>query len=119
MTTTNKQEARAKFARVFAERAVLQRKNVEDLAQFVAEVGRADQVDVWLETRIDKARREAEVRRRRHEAAAGRALAAVCSRGESVQSVAAQLGIGQARVREYLRLAEAERASTNGEAEQQ
>lgn len=103
--TTTKQDARAKFARVAAERAATQRKNVDDLAQFVAEVGRADEVDGWLEERIDKARREAALRRRRYEVAAGRALAAVCARGESIQSVAEQLGISQARVREYLKLA--------------
>lgn len=106
MTTTNKQAARAKFARVAAERAVLQRKNVDDLAQFVAEVGRADEVDGWLEARIDKARREAELRRRRHEVAAGRALAAVRSRGEPIESIANQVGISQARVREYVKLGE-------------
>lgn len=118
MTTTNKQEARAKFARVAAERAATQRKNVEDLAQFVAEVGKADEVDGWLEGRVDKVRREAELRRRRHEAAAGRALAAVRSRGEPVESIAAQLGITQAKVRDYVRLAETGTAGSNGQAEQ-
>jgi uncharacterized protein YdaU (DUF1376 family) len=119
MTTTNKQAARAKFARANAERAAQQRKNVDDLTQFVVEVGRADEVDGWLEDRIDKARREAELRRRRHEVAAGRALAAVRSRGEAVESIAGQLGISQAKVREYVRLAETGTAGSNGQAEQQ
>lgn len=117
--TTNKQTARAKFARAAAERAAQQRKNVDDLTQFVAEVGKADEVDGWLEERIDRARREAESRRRRHEVAAGRALAAVRSRGEPVESIAAQLGISQAKVREYVRLAETATAGSNGQAEQQ
>ena len=112
--TTKKQEARAKFAQVAAERAAQQRKNVDDLAQVVAEVTKIDDVEAWLDTRIQKVRQEAGERRRRHEVAAGKLLAVVCSRGESVQSVAELLGITQAKVREYLKLAEAELPAVNG-----
>jgi len=123
--TTKKQEARAKFAQVAAERAAQQRKNVEDLAQVVAEVAKIDDVEAWLEARIDKARQEAGERRRRHEVAAGKLLAVVCSRGESVQSVAELLGITQTKVREYLKAAEtapadngvAAKVVTNGQIE--
>ena len=68
------------------------------------------EVDAWLAARIEKLRQEAEERRTRHWVAAGRALAALRSRGESVGSIADQAGISQAKVREYLNAAGGEQA---------
>jgi len=118
MTATSKQQARSRLVQAraaAAERAAAERQNIDDLAEFMCQVGKADEVDAWLAARIDKARQEADARRRRHRVAAGKALAAMRSRGESVVSIAGQAGISAPKVRDYLQLAATDEAAGAGE----
>lgn len=89
-----------------AERAAAERRNIDDLSEFVVQVGKAEEVDSWRLAQIEKVRREADERRRKHRVAAGKALAALRSRGEPVESIAYQAGIAVPKVREYLKLAD-------------
>ena len=115
MTTSSKQKARSRLvqarAAAAAERARAERQNIDDLAEFVCQVGKADEVDAWLDARIQKLRQQADARQHRHRVAAGKALAVLRSRGESVASLAEQAGITAPKVREYLKLAATDEAT--------
>ncbi|HUH68495.1 MAG TPA: hypothetical protein VLZ05_06190 [Mycobacterium sp.] len=107
---TSKKDARARLMRdravAAAARADRERANITDLTEFVVQVGNLEEVGEWLAARIAKAQQDAEERRRRFEVAAGRALLALRSRGETVGSIAEQASITQAKVREFLKLAD-------------
>jgi hypothetical protein len=127
MTASSKQKARSRLMQAraaaaaerqareraaAAERKVRERQNVNDLAEFEVQTAKADEeIDAWLAARIEKLRQEADERRRRHRVAAGKALAALRSRGESVASIAEQAGISVPKVREYLKLAATDEAT--------
>jgi hypothetical protein len=102
-----------------AEREARERQNIGDLAEFLSQAAKAEEVDAWLSARIDKLRQEADERRRRHRVAAAKALAALRSRGESVESIAGQAGVTSAKVREYLKLATTDGAGKEAGGEQE
>jgi hypothetical protein len=105
--TTSKVEARkaARRAQAAAQAAAAERArlNVEDLATFFTEQGRASAVDVWLAGQEAKLRLAADRRRASHRRAAGLALRAIRERGESVKSVAALAGVSENLVRGLIR----------------
>jgi hypothetical protein len=110
--TTSKKMARARLlearAAAAAEREVRERHNIGDLAEFLIQTAKLDDVEAWLQDRIDKARRDAQTRRERHRLAAGKALQAMRFRGETVAGIAAQAGVTQAEIRGYLKVAAAD-----------
>lgn len=116
--TTSKKLARARLlesrAAAAAERERRERANIGDLAEFVVQTAKVDEVDEWLAARVQKAQAEAEERRMRHRLAAGKSLQAMRFRGETIASIALQAGVSQAKVREYLQLA-AEHAREAGD----
>ncbi|WP_131811720.1 hypothetical protein [Mycolicibacterium peregrinum] len=118
--TTSKKLARAQIlerqAAAAAERKARERQNAENLTEFVVATAKAEEVDVWLAERIEKANRDAEKRRRAHIAAAGKALQAMRFRGETLSGIAAQAGVTTAKVREYLKAAAADGATQTAEA---
>lgn len=107
--TTSKKAARARLlearAQAAAERARRERENIGDLAEFMVQVAKIDEVDVWLRERVAKLNAEAEERRRRHKVAAGRALQAMRLRGETNAAIAAQAGVSTTKLRDYLQAA--------------
>src|SRR5580765_4762080 len=109
--TRTKQAARAQLLRVqaaaAAERRARERANIADLATFLHASAQVDEVELWLQERIDRLRVEAAERRCRHERAAGAALAAVRGRGETIEWIAAQVGMTPARLREALKVTDA------------
>ncbi|MBU8820322.1 hypothetical protein KL864_31060 [Mycolicibacterium goodii] len=118
--TTSKKLARARIleqqAAREAERRARERQNADSLAEFVVATAKADDVDAWLAERLDKVRQAADVRRRRYQVEAGKALQAMRFRGETVTGIAAQAGITAAKVREYLKLATADAGSDGPDA---
>lgn len=113
--TTSKKLARAQIlerqAAAAADRKARERQNAENLTEFVVATAKAEEVDVWLAERIEKANRDAEKRRRSHMVAAGKALQAMRFRGETLSGIAAQAGVTTAKVREYLKVAAADAAT--------
>lgn len=109
--TTNKKAARARLlearAQAAAARARRERENIGDLAEFMVQVAKVDEVDVWLRDRVAKLQAEAEERRRRHKVAAGQALQAMRLRGETNAAIAAQAGVSTTKLRDYLQAATA------------
>lgn len=109
--TTSKKAARARLlearAQAAAERARRERENIGDLAEFMVQVAKVDEVDVWLRDRVAKLQAEAEERRRRHKVAAGQALQAMRLRGETNAAIAAQAGVSTTKLRDYLQAATA------------
>jgi len=107
---TTRKEHRARLlqnqATAAAERRDRERLNITNLTEFAVQAANLEDVDDWLATRIEKAHTEAEDRRTRHRVAAGQELAALRGRGESVADIAGLAGISQAKVREYLKVAE-------------
>lgn len=107
--TTSRKLARARLLErqqaAAAERETRERANIGNLTEFTVRAAQADEVDEWLQVRIEKLRAEAEGRRHRHRVAAGKALHAMRLRGESISAIAAQAGLPVSRVREYLRAA--------------
>jgi hypothetical protein len=118
-TTARRRRARLMEARVAkaADREARERQNIGDLAEFLVQTAKVDEVDGWLAERIEKARREADAKRERHRVAAGKALQAIRFRGETVAGIAAQAGVMQAKVREYLKVAAA--AGESAQADEQ
>ena len=114
--TTSKVAARkaARRAQAAAQAAAAQRLklNVEDLATFFAEQGRAEAVDEWLLAQQGKLRRAADARRLAHRRTAGAALRQIRDRGESVKSIATLAGVSESLVRALMR--EAGRADGDG-----
>lgn len=107
--TTSKKAARARLmearAQAAAERARRERENIGDLAEFMVQVAKVDEVEVWLRERVAKLQAEAEERRRRHKVAAGQALQAMRLRGETNAAIAAQAGVSTTKLRDYLQAA--------------
>ena len=89
-------QAQAAAQAAAAERLKL---NVEDLATFFTEQGRASAVDEWLLVQQAKLRAAADRRRLTHRRAAGMALRAIRERGESVKSIAALAGVTENVIR--------------------
>jgi hypothetical protein len=110
MATTIRKDARARLlqnqAEATAQRRERERRNITTLTEFAVQAAGLEEVDNWLAARIERAQQEAEDRRTRHRVAAGRELATMRKRGESVADIAEQAGISQAKVREYLKAAE-------------
>jgi hypothetical protein len=107
--TTSRSEARAallkKQAAAAEERKRREVQNVSDLTTFVVEAGKLDGVDEWEHARVEKLHHEAERKRDKHRANAGRALQAMRFRGESIASIAEQAGVSVAVVRGFLQTA--------------
>jgi hypothetical protein len=119
--TTSRKLARARLLErqqaAAADREARERANLADLTEFTVRSAQLDEVDEWLAKRIEKAKAEAEQRRQRFRLAAGKALHAMRLRGESVASIAAQTGIAQGRVREFVKIgagAHSEQAAKSG-----
>ena len=107
--TTSRSEARAALLKAQAAAAEERKRrevaNVGDLTTFVVETAKLDGVGEWERSRLEKVRSDAEARRERHRAAAGRALQAMRLRGESIASIAQQAGVSVAAVRGFLQAA--------------
>lgn len=89
-----------------AEREARERANISDLAEFVVQLEKLDEVDAWLRERIAKVTAEADQRRSRHRTAAGEALRAMQDRGESIANIATQAEVAVGKVRHYLKIGE-------------
>lgn len=106
--TTSRKLARARLVErhqaAAAAREARERANIGDLTEFMVRSAQIEEVDTWLEGRVEKVRAEADQRRQRHRVAAGKALHAMRLRGETITQIATQTGLSQGRVREFLRI---------------
>lgn len=85
------------------------RADVHDLQRLVQSLEKLDQVDDWFQQRLVKLQAEAEVRRDRHRAEAGRAVASLRKREQGFARIAAMSGTTEKKVRELARFAAAAR----------
>ena len=81
--------------------------NVRDLKRMLTSLDGLDRVDDWLAARLAKLSAEAETRRSRHRAEAGRAAASMRERGEDFARIAEMSGTTVKTVRELIRVAAA------------
>lgn len=81
------------------------RANARDLQRLVQSLERLDQVDDWFQDRLVKLQAEAEVRRDRHRAVAGRAVASMRERGQRFERIAAASATAEKTIREFARFA--------------
>ncbi len=79
--------------------------NVHDLQRLVQSLERLDQVDDWFRQQLAKLQAEAEARRDRHRAVAGRAVASMRERGERFERIAAASATAEKTIRELARFA--------------
>lgn len=93
--------------------------NVRDLKRMLTSLDGLDRVDDWLAARLAKLSAEAETRRSRHRAEAGRAAASMRERGEDFARIAEMIGTTVKTVRELIRVAAAARPDENSEAPRQ
>lgn len=118
--TTSRKLARARLVErqqaAAADREARERANIGDLIEFTVRAAEADEVDAWLDRRIENLKTQAVSRRAKHRLAAGKALQAMRLRGESVTSIAAQTGLSVSAVRDFLRLAADAEPDTQTEA---
>ena len=92
---------------------------VRDLKRMLKSLDGLDQVDEWLAQRLARLSAEAETRRSRHRAEAGRAAASIRERGEDFARIAEMSGTPVKTVRELIRFAAAARPDENSEAPRQ
>lgn len=81
------------------------RANVHDLQRLVQSLERLDQVDDWFRQRLVKLQAEADARRDRHRAVAGRAVASMRERGQRFAQIAAASATAEKTIRELARFA--------------
>jgi len=93
--------------------------NIRDLKRILKSLDELDRVDDWLAQRLAKQSAEAEARRNRHRAEAGRAAASMRERGEDFARIAAMSGTTEKTVRELIRFAAAARPDENRDARRQ
>lgn len=79
--------------------------NARDLQRLVQSLEKLDQVDDWFQQRLVKLRAEAEARRDRHRAVAGRAVASMRERGQRFARIAAASATAEKTIRELARFA--------------
>ena len=88
----------------------LARGNTRDLQRLVQSLEKLDQVDDWFRDRLIKLRAEAEVRRDRHRAVAGRTVASMRERGQRFAQIAAASATAEKTIRELARFAATDRS---------
>lgn len=82
--------------------------NTRDLQRLVQSLEKLDQVDAWFQQRLVKLRAEADARRDRHRAVAGRAVASMRGRGQQFARIAAASATAEKTIRELARFAAAD-----------
>ena len=85
--------------------------NARDLQRLVQSLEKLDQVDDWFQQRLFKLQAEAEARRDRHRAVAGRAVASMRERGQRFERIAAASATAEKTVRELARFTAAATAT--------
>ena len=85
------------------------RADVHDLQRLLRSLDHLDQVDDWFQQRLVKLQADAEARRDRHRAVAGRAVASMRKRGQGFARIAAMSGTTEKKVRELARFTAAAR----------
>lgn len=88
----------------------LARANTRDLQRLVQSLEKLDQVDDWFQQRQVKLRAEADARRDRHRAVAGRAVASMRERGQRFARIAAASATAEKTIRELARFAATDRS---------
>ncbi len=100
-------------------REALERANVGDLTEVKYRQAQLDEVDTWLRAQVARVTEAAEARRDRHKVAIGKALQTMRLRGESMRGIAAQSGLTERQIRDYMQTAAAsesgEETSTSAE----
>lgn len=81
------------------------RANGRDLQRLLKSLDQLDQVDDWFQQRLVKLQTEAEARRGRHRAAAGRAVASMRERGQRFAQIAAASATAEKTIRDLARFA--------------
>ena len=84
--------------------------DVRDLQRLLKSLEHLDQVDDWFQQRLVKLQAEAEARRDRHRADAGRAVASLRERGQGFARIAAMAGTAEKKIRELARFAATDRS---------
>lgn len=84
--------------------------NARDLQRLVQSLEKLDQVDDWFQQRLFKLQAEAEARRDRHRAVAGRAITSMRERGQRFARIAAASATAEKMIRELARFAADDRS---------
>ena len=84
--------------------------NARDLQRLVQSLEKLDQVDDWFQDRLVKLQAEADVRRDRHRAVAGRAVASMRERGQRFTRIATASATAEKTIRELARFAADDRS---------
>lgn len=79
--------------------------NGRDLQKLLKSLGQLDQVDDWYQQRLVKLQAEAEARRDRHRAEAGRAVVSMKERGQGSARIAAMSATAEKTIRDLARFA--------------
>ena len=79
--------------------------NGRDLQRLVQSLEKLDQVDDWFQDRLVKLQAEAEARRDRHRAVAGRAVVSMKDRGQRFARIAAMSATAEKAIRDLARFA--------------
>ncbi|BDN85425.1 MULTISPECIES: hypothetical protein [Mycobacterium ulcerans group] len=82
-----------------------ERRNVDDAASLLVELGRVAAVDEWERNRIAEIRAEGERRRHGHRQAAATAVVRMQDRGETLSAIAELAGVKISEIRAVLRAA--------------
>jgi hypothetical protein len=98
-----KAQARAREARLERER-----RNVDDAASFLVELGRSAAVDEWEQGRIVEIHAEGERRRHEHRRVGAAAISRMQARGETLAAIAELAGVKVSDVRAVLKSAGAQ-----------
>lgn len=93
----------------------LARANTRDLQRLVQSLEKLDQVDAWFQQRLVKLRAEADARRDRHRAVAGRTVASMRERGQRFAQIAAASAAAEKTIRELARFAATATATDRSE----
>ncbi|ORV08039.1 hypothetical protein AWC04_02520 [Mycolicibacterium fallax] len=94
--------------------ATRERANIKDLTDLVFHADSLDGVDQWLDDQIAAARVEADLRRGAHLCGAGRAVAALRDRGETIARIAEDAGVSVVKVRQFFKHANEAGAGSPG-----
>ena len=84
--------------------------NGRDLQRLVQSLEKLDQVDDWFQDRLVKLQAEAEARRDRHRAVAGRAVVSMKDRGQRFARIAAMSATAEKAIRDLARFAATDRS---------
>ena len=95
-------------ARTNEARLERERRNVDDAASFLVELGRLATVDEWEQGRIVEIRAEGERRRHEHRQAGAAAVSRMQARGETLTTIAELAGVKVSDVRATLKSAGAQ-----------